>query len=163
MRKFSLIIAVLFLADYAISQTANPELVTSSGDSFSNTTYQLDWSIGEGITATHSSGAHILTQGFHQGRYEITSIDDFTDIGINITAFPNPTTDYVSVKLQKLSASEMSESILILTNLNGKVLLQDKITKTEKQLDFSVFSPGIYFLTLKQENQLLKSFKIIKN
>jgi len=163
MKKIFLLLISFNLTIFLVSQTVNLELVTSSGESFRNTTYQLDWSIGESITKTHSAGNYILTQGFHHGHYEITAIDNLVDTDVNISVFPNPTSDFVSVKLQNLSTSEIPSGILFLTDLKGKVLLQEKMNKTEKQLDFSIFSPGIYFLSLKQENSLLKTFKIIKN
>ncbi len=51
-------------------------MISSSGDNFTNSTYQLDWSIGECVTATHSEGNYVITQGFHQESYVITIIEN---------------------------------------------------------------------------------------
>lgn len=159
MKKISLLIIGIFLMNLAFSQTASPELISSSGDSFNNTSYQLDWSIGECITATHTAGDYVITQGFHHDSYIITLVEDLaTDI--NITVYPNPTTDLLTVNFE---ASARPSSVLIITDINGKVLLQENINETEKQLNFSVYTSGVYFLTVKQENQVIKNFKIIKN
>ena len=143
----------------AIAQTASPELVSSAGESFKNTGYQLDWSIGECVTATHSSGSYVITQGFHQNFYEITTVKDLAK-DINITVYPNPTTNFLTVNLE---ASARPLSVLTITDINGKILQHSEVTNDQEQLDFSNYANGIYFLDVKQNNQLIKSFRIIKN
>ena len=161
-RKIGLLIIGLFLMNMANSQTASPELVSSSGDRFNNTSYQLDWSIGECITATHIAGSYVTTQGFHQNSYVITAVEDLrTDI--NIFVYPNPTMDFILVDLSTFVASERPASVLTITDINGKVLHQAKVTNAVEQLDLSNYTSGVYFLTVEQESQLIKSFKIIKN
>ncbi len=49
------------------------------------------------------------------------------------------------------------------TDINGKILQTEEVTNETEQLNFSNYSNGVYFLTITQENQLIKSFKIIKN
>ncbi len=140
------------------AQTASPELVSSAGESFNNTSYQLDWSIGEGITATHSAGDYVITQGLHQGSYVITSVEDLA-LDINISVYPNPTTDLINLT----SFQNLTGLAVIVTNINGKILQQTEVINKVEQLNFSDYENGIYFLTIKQKNQLIKSFKIIKN
>ncbi len=140
------------------AQTASPELVSSAGESFNNTSYQLDWSIGEGTTATHSAGDYVITQGLHQGSYVITSVEDLA-LDINISVYPNPTTDLINLT----SFQNLTGLAVIVTNINGKILQQTEVTNEVEQLNFSNYENGIYFLTIKQKNQLIKSFKIIKN
>lgn len=147
------------LAFFAVqSQTASPELVSVAGESFKNTNYQLDWSIGECITATHSAGDYVITQGLHQGSYVITSVEDLAQ-DINISVYPNPTTDLINLT----SSQNLTGLAVIVTNINGKILQQTEVISEVEQLNFSNYENGIYFLTIRQENQLIKSFKIIKN
>ena len=159
MKRIFLTVGLGFALLGANAQTASPELVSSAGDSFNNTSYQLDWSIGECLTATHTAGAYVLMQGFHQNTYVITEVEDLAK-DINITVYPNPTIDLLTVNLE---ASARPSSVLTITDLNGKVLQQVAVTTDKEQLDFSNYATGVYFLSVKQENQLIKSFKIIKN
>ena len=159
MQKIILITIGLLLTSLSYSQVASPELISSAGDNFSNATYQLDWSIGECVTATHSAGSSVITQGFHQDSYIITAIEDLaTDI--NIFVYPNPTTNFVSLQIESSKVESMQ---YILTDINGKVLLNAEVLNNIEQFNFSAYTSGIYFLTVKQENQTIKSFKIIKN
>ena len=161
MKKALLILFSLSWAVFLSAQQLSPELVCSSGESFNNTSYQLDWSLGECVITTHSEGTYVITQGFHQGSYEITAIYDLPYAGVNIKVYPNPTTDFITINVGDLTDFEKLSSLTV-TDINGKVLFHEKITKVEQQLDFSSFKYGVYFLSLKQENQLIKSFKIIK-
>ena len=56
---------MLFSLFAAISVYAQ-EVVATQGDSYSNTSGSIDFTIGEVITATGSNGAADITQGFHQ-------------------------------------------------------------------------------------------------
>ena len=164
MKNILSIVVALMLPTMAISQTASPELVSSAGDSFKNSTYQLDWSVGECVTTTHTAGSYTVTQGFHQSNYEVaTLIDNLNNVAIDVKVYPNPTSDFIIVSFNNFPSSGGHGNVLKITDINGKILLQEKINQQKKQLDFSSYSNGIYFLSVKQGNQLLKSFKIIKN
>ena len=161
MKNIILIFVGLFLTNLAISQTASPELVSSAGESFNNSTYQLDWSVGECVTATHTTNEFIITQGFHQDRYVITTaIQNLQNAIINISVFPNPTTDIISLQIENSKTKNLQYT---LTDISGKILQNKEIESNIEQLDFSTFTNGIYFLTVKQENQIIKSLKIVKN
>lgn len=160
MKKNILIIVGLLLTSMAFSQTASPQLISSSGDSFKNANYQLDWSIGESVTASYSEGAYILTQGFHQGVYTITTeLENRLAIDAKISISPNPTTDLLTLKLE---STKLENTQYFLTDISGKILQTSKVTSNIEQLNFATYASGIYFLSLKQENRVIKSFKIIK-
>lgn len=168
MKKLELIIICFGLTIASMSQTASPELITSSGESFNNMTYKVDWSIGECITTSHNAGAYIITQGFHQNSYTITAVNELPDIGIIITVYPNPTSDILWLKIypsRKSDKTEKTESVsrhYSLTNINGKVMQNKKVLNETEQIDFSNYSAGVYLLLIKQENKIIKSFKIHK-
>jgi len=159
MRRLFLTVGLGFALLGANAQTASPELVSSAGDSFNNTSYQLDWSIGECITATHSAGDYVITQGFHQNTYVVTAVEDLaTDI--NMSVYPNPTTDFISLKVEKSKAENMQYTV---TDFSGKVLQTENFAGDIEQINFSNYAVGTYFISVMENNQLIKSFKIIKN
>ena len=162
MKKMILIITVFCLGNSAISQTNSPELISSGSDTFINTTYQLDWSIGEGVTETFTGGDFILTQGFHQSNYEITGLENINYDGINILVYPNPATDLISVEF-KNSTFKGHIGDLIITDINGSILQSKTVFSNIEQFNFIYYAKGVYFIHLRQDNQLIKSFKIIKN
>jgi hypothetical protein len=149
----------------AFAQQANPkgafvfELTGASGDSFSNATFVLDWSIGEVLTESFSNEFNQLTQGFQQGLLEISTIVDNTKLELHICAFPNPTTSVVNINI---NGNCLGLVDLVVTDLTGRKLLNETITQNSHQIDLSAYSPGLYMVLVKYNSQLLKSFKIIK-
>ena len=159
MNKAMLIILGIFFAEIAIGQTLDTKLISSSGDSFNNSSYQLDWSIGECVTTTFTSSDFIITQGFHQNSYQVMSVEDLR-VDIEIKVYPNPTANFVNLKIENSKIENMQ---YILTSVYGKILQTRKITKDQEQVDFSNFTMGTYFISILENNQLIKTFKIIKN
>jgi hypothetical protein len=160
MKKKVLQAAVLLFSFSAISQSLGSELISSSGAHYSNTNYQLDWSIGECVTATHNTGSYTITQGFHQENYSVSLGFIDTALHANIQVFPNPTVDFISVLLDRNDLVGILS--LKITDTKGTVLLQKKINEIGTTIDFSEYASGIYLLFVKRNNQLITSYKIIK-
>ena len=159
MKRLGLLVIGIGMTSLAISQTASPELVSSAGDSFNNTSYQLDWSIGECITETQSAGDFVITQGFHQNSYVVTSVEDFR-ADIEMSVYPNPTTDFISLKVESSKVEGMQ---YIITDFSGRVLQTENFAGDTEQINFTNYSVGTYFISVMENSQLIKSFKIIKN
>jgi hypothetical protein len=159
-RKISILFVISIISFSAISQNLSPELVSSSGTHFSNATYQLDWSLGECVTTTHSADNYVITQGFHQENYSISVGITDCNTSIDITVYPNPTTDFITINITSDNLKNVSN--LRLTDTNGKVLLQEKVNEIETFLNFSEYASGVYFLSIKNNNQLITSYKIVK-
>ena len=69
---------------------AQQDIVSTQGDSYSNSNNTIDFTIGEPVIETVSDGTNDVTQGFHQTQLTITSVKDYeTDFILNV--FPNPT------------------------------------------------------------------------
>ena len=158
MRKIILFLIAVGTINTANSQSASPELICSGGDSFHNSTYLLDWSVGESVIETYGSGAYVLTQGFHQSDYSAVKVEDLrTDIKLSV--YPNPATDFITIEFPAFQKQKLT---VTLTDQTGKVFVRKQIVNNTEQLDFSSYSCGIYFLTAEFDNQKIKSFKIIK-
>jgi len=76
----------------------------------------------------------------------------------NIFIFPNPTNNYINLKVR----NESNENIFIeIINVNGQVLLSKKINNSLGQINISGYSKGVYFIKIDFENYI-KIEKIIK-
>ncbi len=82
----------------------------------------------------------------------LLSTHNFKD-DININVYPNPTTHFINVESNK-------SSNLNIYDINGKQVLNRTID-TSEQIDLTALSPGTYFLKFKQDNQIIKSIKIV--
>jgi len=158
MKKIIFIVVALLITTYTMGQIVSTELISSSGDVFCNSNYQLDWSIGECITETFNSESFIFAQGFHQGDYIVTEIENLSNI--EAIVYPNPTSDLIILRFTK--NTEFEKSNYTITDLTGKDLVTYKIQSELEQIDFSNYANGFYLLTITQDNKIIKTFQIIK-
>ena len=135
-----LLLILLCLPMIGFGQVTTPSVVSSSGNSYNNGGVNMDYTLGEIVVETHSNSTTILTQGFHQGVLKVnTSVEN---IDIKTKVFPNPTTNFLIVELEK----NVNADILVY-DINGKIVIKDKLNdEQKKQLDFSFLTQGNYFL-----------------
>jgi hypothetical protein len=88
------------------------------------------------------------------GCVDTSSCFAFVNVGVNevvvnqdITVYPNPTFNYVTIDLQNVTTSK---SEILVIDLSGKTIFKESVTKTNspwtKQIDLSSFAPGSYFV-----------------
>lgn len=142
------------------AQTNFPELVSSSGNHFENSGFQLDWSIGEIAIETYAQGSFTLTQGLHQNTYTVTAIEDSPLFDVNITAYPNPASAFITIENSEDLQKELS---IEFSDIQGKVYLKEEFSDAKKQINLDAFSSGVYFLNIKSQGITIKTFKIIKD
>jgi len=155
MKKTSIIIA-LFSAVTGFSQTS---IVKSSIDNGGASTQagnlSMVYTIGEVVLQEHNTNNLSISEGFiHPKLAEGVGIKDYNTLN-NVTIYPNPTTDYISINSnEELEIKVMDE--------NGK-LIHTQNNKHNQTVDFRSFARGIYFIILKnEENKEAKTFRVIK-
>lgn len=155
MKKFTILI--LLLSYYSLLFAQKEGVVVTGGDYFNNSNGSLTWTCGEIITEAFTNDEVSLTQGFNQSNL-ILSIDEKSEnIDFKISAFPNPTNDFVTIK------SEKNEKLNYqLFDLKGNLLKQDSKGKLNQEITVKELSTGIYFIKIYNENQKSKTIKIEK-
>ena len=151
---------LVFLILTAITSTAQ-EVVSTQGDSYSNTSGSIDFTIGEVVINTGTDGTNDVTQGFHQTNWNFLGVEDHA-YNYEATIFPNPTEDLLNIR------TSMFENVTYtLYDAQGKLMLQDKLSAEQTLIQVSQLAPGSYTLTLNKtmrehQDLLLKTFKLIK-
>ena len=152
MKKHALVLFSLFATIYVSAQ----EVVATQGDSYSNATANIDFTIGEVIIATGTDGTNDLTQGFHQTNWNFVGLEDFAP-NYEATIFPNPTEDVLNIR-----TSAFENVTYTLYDAQGKLVLQDILSAEQTPIQVSQLATGAYSLTLNNDTQNLKTFKLIK-
>ena len=153
-----IIINTIILLLFAVGVTKAQTVVSTNGGTASTTGAQVNWTIGEPITATISDGTTTLTQGFQQSKLTVTAINDIQVAGVEIKVYPNPTSNFVTLHFSK----SMEQTSFLLFDLSGKLILQQEIESTDTKINMMSYSGGSYILKLTGSQQPLQSFKIIK-
>ena len=156
--KGIVILLVMLISGISYSQSTTPEVISSAGDHFSNSNLSISWTIGEPIVETHSVGTATITQGFHQGLYNIVSVEEQLLEPV-ISIFPNPTTDYISVEIK--NQGENAYEVFLFDNL-GKVLVSKKYSGIQ-QINLMQYAKAMYYIKVVDvKNKTYNSYKIVK-
>lgn len=132
------------------------EVVSTQGDSYSNASANIDFTIGEVVINTGTDGTNDLTQGFHQTNWNFVGLEDHIP-SYEATIFPNPTSEVLNIR-----TSTFENVTYTLYDAMGKLVLQDKLSAEQTPIQVSQLAPGSYTLILNNQTQNLKTFKLIK-
>ena len=148
---------LLLLGALALSTiTYAQEVVSTQGDSYSNGSAMIDFTIGEVVINTATDGTNDLTQGFHQTNWNFLGVEDNAP-SYAVTIFPNPTSDVLNIK-----TSTFENVTYTLYDAQGKLVMQNILTAEQTPIQVSQLAPGSYSITLNNKTQILKTFKLIK-
>lgn len=136
------------------------EVISTSGKHHESADKSISWTLGEMVTETFSAGENILTQGFHQSKLTVVSMNDMDLPGYTITAYPSPAKSYVTLSVE---AEKYENMVYRLYDLNGKLITQGSIDAKNTSISFSGLKPAVYFLRVIDDQKNVRSIKIIKN
>ena len=146
---------VLFSLLSTLAVTAQ-EVVATQGDSYSNASGNIDFTIGEVIINTGTDGSNDLTQGFHQTNWNFVGLEDHSP-SYEATIYPNPTSEVLNIK-----TSTFENVTYTLYDAQGKLVMQDILSAEQTPIQVSQLAPGNYSIILNNETQNLKTFKLVK-
>ena len=153
--------ALLFLG-LGLTGLQAQESVNATGGDALGSGGSASYSVGQVVYTTNTGTSGSVAQGVQQP-YEIsvvTGIEQAKGINLSVTAYPNPTTDYLKLEVKDFELSTLNFQLY---DMQGKLLQNEKLTGTETQINMSSYVPSTYFVRVINGNQSIKEFKIIKN
>jgi hypothetical protein len=162
LKKVKLSAVILF--SLALNGLQAQQTIPSSGGDASGSGGSVSYSIGQMVYTTNTGTNGSVAQGVQQP-FEIsvvTSVDEAKDITLQCTAYPNPATDLLTLKIDasaKLSIQSLSYQLF---DVSGKLLETKKVEGSETSIAMGSLVPATYFLKVIQNNKEIKTFKIIK-
>ncbi len=165
MKNLLAFIALLFFFQISAQVTVERQLIGSIGGSFVNGNIDLNFSVGEAVITTETSGSIILTQGFQQADDNAVGIDEISkEIGIKI--FPNPFTSSVTIEFTDNDSKNGDISFKIYNNQGKIVYKQDEHLSNgygnKIQLDLSHLIAGHYIVFITDANDRVSRITISK-
>ena len=126
---------------------------SGSGGSVSYSVGQIDY-----ISASGANGN--INQGVQQP-FEIFSVGiEEIQFDINVSLFPNPAVDQVVISIEALE--NYKNPSFKLTDEQGRVIRQGTINSNETSVQVNDLANACYYLNVLVDNQLAKSFKLVK-
>lgn len=152
----TLLLTSFFLLAFTILRSQ--EIISTSGAYFINSDISVSYTIGEPIIETLQSVDYQLTQGFHQTKLIISSISSNHKLDYTLKVYPNPTNEYIYIEI--ITKDELVECLL--TDINGKILSSYIIEESITSFDMRSYTPGVYFICLKNSTNQITTHKIVK-
>jgi hypothetical protein len=155
--KLTRLCLIVILITFTFSLKAQ-ENINASGANITSDEGSISYSIGQTVYNTNTGTNGSISEGVQQP-YEISVVSGIEekDITLSISAYPNPTTDYLTLEL-----IEFQNTNFQLININGKILQSEPIRNSYTRINMSNLINGLYFVKVIQNESEIKVFKIIK-
>ena len=155
--KVTVFTACMLCAVFPIQ--AQQTLPTSGGQA-TGVAGSSSYSVGQLVYTINSGSSGTVTQGVQQSIELFTlSNPELTTVNLTAVTYPNPTSDYITLKISDSALDNLSYKLI---DVNGKVIANGSITNADTQISMQSLALGMYILKVNQNNQELKTFKIIK-
>ena len=150
----------VLLLGLGLTAQAQQATIATGGDA-SGSGGKVAYSVGQIVYATNTGTTGSVAQGVQQP-YEISIVlgIDNHSINLELTTYPNPTTNYLKLNVGK---AELSTLNFQLYDISGKLIENRKIISSSETIAMENLPNGIYFLKITNNNNEVKTFKIIKN
>ncbi len=136
------------------------EVIATGGNHHKAGDISVSWTLGETVIETFKADENILTQGFHQSKLTVVSIDEIDMPGYNITVFPNPAKGCLTLSVE---ADKYENMNFMLYDFNGNLIKQGFIHEKNTRISFEGLKPAVYFIRITEQNKHLTTIKVIKN
>jgi len=151
-----------FLFCFGLTGLQAQESVLTSGGDATGSGGSVSYSVGQIVYTTNTGTNGSVAQGVQQP-FEIstvTAIEEAKGIILNCSAYPNPATNFLTLKMEDYKIENLSYQIY---DINGKFLSDQKINSNETLIPMESMPSANYFLKVIQGDKEIKTFKIIKN
>ena len=154
-------LSVVFFLGLGLMGLQAQKSVNSTGGNASGSGGSASYSVGQAVYTSNTETGGTVAQGVQQP-YEIwveTTIEEAKGINLLVTAYPNPTTDYLTLRIDEFDISDLSYQLY---DMQGKLLRNEKITSNQTRIVMSNLAPATYSVKVVQGNKEIKTFKIVK-
>ena len=162
MRHKKIKLSAVLLLGLGLTSLQAQEATTTAGGEAIGSGGSTSYTVGQTVYTTNvGTNGNSVAQGVQQP-YEIsivTGIPKAKDINLSISVYPNPTTEYLTVKVENYETANLQYMVF---DINGKLLQTVKATGDETKIKTNNLTPANYFVKVLDNKKEIKVFKIIK-
>ena len=155
-------LTVVFLAGFSLTGLNAQQAITTAGGNTTSSAGSVSYSVGQIVCKTQIGSSGSVAQGVQQP-FEISvvlGLDEAQGINLVLSAYPNPATDYVILKVENFKTENLTYHLY---DISGKLIESRKIISSTETIGMENLPSAIYFLKVTNNNTEVKTFKIIKN
>jgi len=137
------------------------ETPTSSGGDATGIGGSSSYSVGQVVYTTNTGTSGSVAKGVQQS-FEISVVTSINETAINleVSVYPNPTTNFLQLKVESEEAQSLSYQLV---DLQGKVVASKNVSVNNTTINMESLPRSTYYLSIQDKQQNVKTFKIIKN
>jgi len=162
MKRNLLKFCALLLFVLGVNGLQAQEAIIASGGNATGSGGSVSYSVGQVCYKTITGDNGSVNQGVQQP-YEISVVSGIAQakhINIKCIAYPNPTTDKLTLSVDDFELANLSYKLY---DMSGRLLQTKKINSNKTSINMSKLLHASYFVKVLKENTEVKTFKIIKN
>jgi hypothetical protein len=150
---------IFYLFDIGIAQAQS--VVPAAGGTVKSSGGSVSYTVGQIAYTTQIGIGGSVAQGIQQA-YEITVVTgvDIPEISLQCMVYPNPVNEMLKLKIDQDNLELFRYQFY---DLNGNLLMDNKIEGTETTIYMDGLAHTEYFLKVFEGKKEIKVFKIVKN
>lgn len=118
----------------------------------------MDLNVGELIVTPLKSDSISISGGIIEGVLSTTSISETPEYNIGLKIYPNPASNKVIIEFP----DEIKNISVLIYNNNGRLIMSEKEYSHGNIINLCLLPKGMYIISIKHNNLLISSKKIIK-
>jgi len=136
------------------------QIVPASGGDAVGSGGSSSYTVGQVVYTTNTGANGSLAQGIQQP-YEISTLVglEVTQINLELSAYPNPTNNVIHLSIGNYENEKLSYQLY---DVQGRLLVGKPVKDNRTSINLQDFSGSSYLLNVLNNNQLIKTFRIIK-
>ncbi|GGG56376.1 T9SS type A sorting domain-containing protein [Epilithonimonas arachidiradicis] len=157
--KNQLLIRLLILSIFPTGLFKAQKTIASTGMTATGSGGSSSYTVGEIDYLQKGNNTQVM-EGI-QHAYEIITlaVEDIDHKERNILLYPNPVKDFLFIDFNDRNYQGSNYALF---DVQGKIVKKGNISQQKSELDFSLLPASVYIIQIFQNNQNIKTFKIIK-
>ena len=150
----------LICAFCSVSITYAQQTAPASGGNALGIGGSSSYTVGQVVYTTNTGANGSVAQGVQQP-YEISTLVglEVSQIKLELSAYPNPTSNAIHLRIGNYESEKLSYQLY---DIQGRLLMGKPVRENHTSIVLQDFSGSLYLLKVLDNNQLIKTFRIIK-
>ena len=156
------VLSSAFAFTFSLSFSLAQEVIPATGGNATGSGGSVSYSVGQVFYSTYTGTTGSVAEGVQQP-YEIsvvTGIPEAMGIELVVSAFPNPVTDFLILRVDRYDPKDLSYQLF---DINGRMVMIGRIIGEETIIDMTGQTRALYLLKVTDNNEIIKVFRIIKH
>lgn len=164
--KWLISTSLLLLFFLLVENLSAQKTVSTAGGEAHGNGGKLSYTIGQVADRAYLTTEGVISEGVQQTYeiYVITDVEDASIIDLTVTAYPNPVTDHLMIKVIDVQTSDF---FFEMYDVSGSLLQKEKLSGPSIQINMKTRVAATYYVKVfsgsGESQREIKTFKIIKH